>query len=332
MSPLHVRVSPAIRRRALGCVAALLIVPGAAQSAVCAKGWKDVGGGVCERAFGYTGAVRRIAVPAGVVSIKAIVSGAAGGTSLEDEGVASRGGKGGRETATFAVVPGDHLRILVGQHGFDGVLAPTGTGGWPSGGHASSRYGGSGGGGSYVFGPHGLLVAAGGGGGGGHDYNPAWALTPTQENHGGAGSGAAQARDGKSVRFLGSGDPSVGSPGGGIGGSLAAGGIGGKPDLPSSWYGFGISTGETGWGPAVSPTILGKGGDSYPPVDAAGIGMAGGGGGGYYGGGGGGTIDSMTSGGGGGGGSGFVTPTASSSKSEIGVQPGNGRVVLRYVR
>jgi hypothetical protein len=303
-----------------------------AQAAGCSPGWKDAGDGVCEKEFKFSGAIQTVTVPSGVVVLTAVVSGGAGGTSLEDEGAASPGGKGGRQTATFSVTPGEVLTVMVGEAGSDGVLEPTGPGGWPSGGHAASRYGGNGGGGSYLFDSAGVLVAAGGGGGGGHDYNPAWSGTGDQKNRGGHGAGATAAKKGRSVHFLGSPDPRYGSPGAGRGATPDHGGKGGKPDLPPTWGGFGISTGETGWGPTIDPEILGKGGDSYRPTDTAGVGMGGGGGGGHFGGGGGGTIDSMVSGGGGGGGAGFVTARATTSTAEVGVQKGNGEITLSYVR
>ena len=322
-------MNPTVRIAIPSTVLLFVFAARPASAAGCAPGFADLGGGMCGLELLYTGVPATLAVPAGIGVLTVVASGGAGGTSLEDEGAASAGGLGGRMTATVSVTPGDTLTVLVGQSGADGILQPSGFGGWPDGGHSASRYGGCGGGGSYVFDSTGLLVAAGGGGGGGHDYNPAWSATGNQENWGGAGSGA-NAQDGNSVRFKGSGDPAYGSPGAGKGATTSAPGIGGTPDLPPSWFGFGISTGETGWGPTETPDVLGKGGDSYPAADTAGFGNGGGGGGGYYGGGGGGTIDSMVSGGGGGGGSGFVTPAALSASPATGVQTADGAVTIRY--
>ena len=103
--------------------------------AACAPGFGDVGG-LCQRDFVYTGVADTMIVPDGIGIVTVVASGGAWGTSLEDEGVASEGGLGGRMTATLPVIPGDTLTVLVGQAGADGILAPTGTCGWPDGGHA----------------------------------------------------------------------------------------------------------------------------------------------------------------------------------------------------
>lgn len=306
---------------------------------LCAPGFSDAGNNVCAATFILTGAPESIALPPGMAVIRAVVSGAAGGTSLEEQvdpfgGAASPAGNGGRATAVVPVVPGAMLTVVVGQAGTGGMLAPPGYGGYGGGGHATSRYGGNGGGGSYVFDttdPNNtlVLVAAGGGGGGGYDYNPVVLGRGDQQNHGGNGSGASPAGDGTAVPFCCDGTAQYGyNAGGGGGATPGSPGVGGHPTLPAG-YVFGQADGDYGFGPAIDQFNFGIGGSTHNGCCYY-TGWAGGGGGGYYGGGGGGNIEAQLEGGGGGGGAGYVTPDALSSTSETGVQPNDGEVTISY--
>ena len=314
--------------------AALLIAvsPQPARGA-CIPGFSDAGGGICSGTFVYTGAPQTVTLPANVDRIAAVVAGAEGGTSLEEQvdpfgGAASPGGKGGRETATIPVAAGATLTVVVGQAGTGGGLAPPGFGGYGGGGHGTSRYGGNGGGGSYVFDANGPLIVAGGGGGGGYDYNPVVMGHGDQQAPGGAGSGASPASDGQSVSFCCDGTAPYKANGGG-GANPSSGGLGGHPSLPPS-YAFGQADGDAGYGPALDENNFGVGGSTHNGGCCYYTGWAGGGGGGYYGGGGGGNIEAQLEGGGGGGGAGFVVPAALGASSEVGVQIGDGEVTIRY--
>ncbi|HLK12385.1 MAG TPA: furin-like repeat-containing protein [Candidatus Binatia bacterium] len=313
-------------------VLALAGLPEPTEAAGCDVAFQDAGGGVCIATFVYTGAPEPITVPAGVTALTVAVSGAQGGTSLEEQvdpfgGAASPGGKGGRETAVIPVTPGEALTVVVGQAGTGGVLAPPGYGGYGGGGHASSRYGGNGGGGSYVFDASGPLVAAGGGGGGGYDYNPIVLGHGDQQAPGGDGSGAAPAGDGVAVPFCCDGTAPY-NAGGGAGATPAGPGAGGHPTLPPS-YVFGQVDGDPGAGPAIDAMNFGTGGSTHNGCCYY-TGWAGGGGGGYFGGGGGGNIEAQLEGGGGGGGAGYVTPAAVTSSAATGVQVGDGEVTVSY--
>ena len=321
---------------ASAAVIATLAGPSRAHAA-CAPGFSDAGNNVCAATLVLTGAPQSIVLPPGMAVIRAVASGAAGGSSLEEQvdpfgGAASRGGSGGRETAVVPVTPGATLTVVVGEAGTGGVLAPPGFGGYGGGGHATSRYGGNGGGGSYVFDttdPNNVvvLVAAGGGGGGGYDYNPVVLGRGDQQNHGGNGSGASAAGDGTAVSFCCDGTAPYNAGGGG-GATPASGGIGGHPTLPPG-YAFGQADGDYGYGPAMDEFNFGIGGSTHNGCCYY-TGWAGGGGGGFYGGGGGGNIEAQLEGGGGGGGAGYVTPDALSSASEIGVQLNDGEVTISY--
>ncbi|PCJ67501.1 MAG: hypothetical protein COA58_04055 [Bacteroidetes bacterium] len=99
--------------------------------------------------FNYTGIVQTYIVPAGIGSIEIKAIGAEGGSGIRvSSGV---GGKGASIQGDFIVVPGQVLKILVGEQG-DGP-----------------EYVGGGGGGTFVWdnATGELLIAAGGGGGGG---------------------------------------------------------------------------------------------------------------------------------------------------------------------
>ena len=313
----------------------VLSMPAAAATG-CAAGFQDAGGGVCVATFAYTGAPEPVPLPPQVSVVTATVSGAAGGTSLEEQvdpfgGAPSAGGQGGRETAIIPITAGTTLTVVVGQAGTGGMLAPPGYGGYGGGGHATSRNGGNGGGGSFVFDVNGPLIAAGGGGGGGYDYNPFARQSGDQQARGGDGSGAAPANDGQSVAFCCDTTfppPQHNPPGGGHGATPTGPGLGGQPNLPPG-YAFGQADGDPGSGPATDPNNFGTGGNTHNGCCYY-TGWAGGGGGGYYGGGGGGNIEADLEGGGGGGGAGYVSPAAITASSQTGVQAGDGEVTISY--
>jgi hypothetical protein len=304
--------------------------------AACTASFQDAGGGVCTATFGYTGAPESVTLPSSVNAITAIVAGAEGGTSLEEQvdpfgGAASPGGRGGRETAVIPVIPGSTLAVVVGQAGTGGMLAPPGFGGYGGGGHATSRYGGNGGGGSFIFHDSGPLIAAGGGGGGGYDYNPVVRGSGDQQAPGGDGSGAVPASDGQSVAFCCDTTfppPQHNPPGGGGGATPSESGVGGQPNLPPG-YVFGQVDGDPGTGPALDANNFGNGGNTHSGCCYY-TGWAAGGGGGYYGGGAGGNIEADLEGGGGGGGAGYVTPAAIVANAAVGVQLGDGEVTISY--
>jgi len=222
--------------------------------------------------FAAVGAEQTYVVPAGVHSIRVVVTGAPGASG------GSPGGAGRIVTADLPVTPGQTLYVEVGGAG-SGI-----TGGFNGGGA-----GGLGG----AFTPDNI----GYGGGGASDIRTCPAAGPCPSGTsldsrlvvagGGGGSGvssggAADADGGASMYF-----PDAG----GKAGTLVAGGAGGAPGND---------------GAAGSPGVFGAGGAA-----AAGVGPGtpggGGGGGGYYGGGG---AGSGGAGGGGGGGSSYVAPSA----------------------
>lgn len=191
--------------------------------------------------FGPTGGPQVFVVPTGVDSLTFDLYGAQGGGA---------GGKGGRATATFAVVGGEHIEINVGEVGED-YQAGGGRGGYGGGGGNAISNGG-GGASDIRIGGSGLedrvLVAGGGGGGGGCSSGGI-------SNQGGVGGGAS---GGQALT-----SPGCASNRGSIGG-------GGGTQLAG--------------GTAASPASAGMQGQGGLP---AGVYVAGGGGGGYLGGGGG---------------------------------------------
>ena len=115
----------------------------------------------------FTGTFQTWTVPAGVTSITVKVNGAEGGNNTQ--GPNNLGGEGGVVQGTYAVTPGQALRIYVG-----GTTTSI-TGGWNGGGNGgpnnNGQYSRGGGGGSDIrVSPYGLanriFVGAGGGGGG----------------------------------------------------------------------------------------------------------------------------------------------------------------------
>jgi len=104
------------------------------------------------KTFGMTKTVESWTVPDCVESVTVEAWGAQGGRNVH---CSQQGGKGARMKGTFAVTPGEVLRIVVAQKGLD----------W---GYNSANQSGTGGGGSFIWRNQGteLLLAAGGGGGG----------------------------------------------------------------------------------------------------------------------------------------------------------------------
>ena len=84
--------------------------------------------------FSFTGAIEQFTVPTGVTSITMIVTGADGGGNTT-----SNGGSGGTVSATFAVVAGEVLDIVVGEAGSSTTATGTGDGGGGGGGSAVRR-------------------------------------------------------------------------------------------------------------------------------------------------------------------------------------------------
>ncbi len=245
--------------------------------------------------FKFTGHADTFTVPAGVDAIDIVAGGGHGG------GGAGVGGPGIEVTARHvAVKPGQQLKVVVGGNGgvpqVEHKTSTGGVGGF-NGGANGARGSGGGGGFSFVQAPDGtnLVIAAGGGGGGegvGGPQNPPGTL------------------DGQN----GSGTGSLGTPRGGAGGTLTAGGAGGHNASPL------VADGKSG-----GQFHGGDGGNGLIPKLAGG---GGGGGGGYFGGGGG-AGSEIASGGGGGAGSSYVAPNV-----QVTVTPHQGpaAVKITYVR
>lgn len=288
-------------------------------------------------------------VPDGVTMLSFQVAGAAGGGgSGIGDNPSGRGGSGALVTGAFAVVPGETLRLIVGQGGFartfTGDLSLTkpaleGGKGYGSGGNVelgnatSSSQGGSGGGGSAILRGSSPLVVAGGGGGRG---TRVWTVGHW-ERPGGAPNGGDAGSTGDGVRIQLIGDTSTFVEGhGGAGATAAAPGAGGS--FSYSPRNDGTRTGASGWAhepvpagplpPQILATLVGQGGigrSAYVLGVAAGGGNAcvisGAGGGGYHGGGSGGAVglDRKAMGrgiglaaGGGGGGASYTSPEVGS--------------------
>jgi hypothetical protein len=272
--------------------------------------------------FTYTGGNQTYVVPTdgSVCSVRLEAAGANGGLGDFPEGTvegaasggggrvgaASVGGTGGTAVATFPVLPGDHISVVVGGSGGAGAdqSQAGGFGGGGNGGNGSTpgagdilRGGGGGGLSGFFLSGSPLLVAGGGGGGGAYNADG-----------GNGGSAANEGSPGQDV----SSHPDFGQRG--TGGFVNAGGIGGTAGVPV--------TGNTPGGNGAS-LQGGTGGDGATTFGAGG---GGGGGGGYFGGGGGGGASTDGSGGGGGGGSSFVA--ASGTGTGTGTltqdQAGNG--------
>ena len=136
--------------------------------------------------FNYTGDVQDFVIPFGINRITIAATGADGGNG------ASFGGSGGIISADFNVLPGDHIRIIVGG---TGTQFAYGSGG---GGTAVINCGGAG---NCATGT--LLIVAGGGGGGCTNGVPG----------GGATSIAGNGDGGTSLYSLSGGGGGVNGPG-----------------------------------------------------------------------------------------------------------------------
>lgn len=118
--------------------------------------------------FEYTGAPVDFTVPVNVNSVRVIVAGADGGIASTN---AFNGGSGAQIAGTFAVTPGNVLRVIAGQSGADGDF--------DSGGGGAS--------GVYLNGT--LAVIAGGGGGDDNTGNGSGGTATTAGSNGGASAG-----------------------------------------------------------------------------------------------------------------------------------------------
>jgi len=247
--------------------------------------------------FSYSGSIVNWNVPAGVTSIDIEAWGAQGGASG-----GNAGGLGARMKGTFAVTPGQALKVLVGGQGGAGTQ-------------------GGGGGGSFVTTSANAAMCIAGGGGGGHydvyssgSGQSAGTVNTTGQN-GMSGNSGAQCGAG-----------GAGPNGGGVcatnGVNTGAGGGG----LTSNGSQNGTATGGRSF------TNGGAGGSGAGSGGAGGFGgggggdwlsWTGGGGGGGYGGGGGGNYYGV-----GGGGGSFNGGSNQSNSS--GVRAGNGQVVISW--
>ena len=244
---------------------------------------------------GPTGSLQTFTIPAGVTSITIEAYGAQGGNTYS---ATLRGGKGAKMKGTFAVTPGDVLKILVGQQGT---------------GSASVNYGGGGGGTFVATGTNNPLIVAGGGGG---------ANSPSALN---GLDGQATISGGVSSRGISGGTDgkggSGGQGGGGGGGFYTDGAFG-----INCCYNPGLSflNGGTGasWPVGTDNGFGGYGGGGSGDGACCGLGGAGGG---YSGGGAGGTTCGQGINGGGGS---YNAGTSQSNTS--GVHTGDGRVLITW--
>lgn len=210
-------------------------------------------------AFEPTGIEEAFEVPSGITSITAHAIGAAGGGGIYSNG-GGNSGAGGYSVGTFAVTPGETLRIRVGVGGQGGRKAASGAyggaGGYPGGGSGSfgDTWGGGGGGYSGVFRNDGTPLLIAGGGGGGTGYT----------THAGAGGGAS------------------GGNGSGCGGGTAS--AGGTGTYPGSAYQGGNANGGNRT-TTTSQDCGGGGGGYFGGGAPSGDGQTGAGGSGLLGGG-----------------------------------------------
>lgn len=240
--------------------------------------------------FAYSGAAQTYAVPSGVSSVIVDLWGGAGGNGNYISGNWS--GAGGHLRATFAVAPGDILKLEVGGGGQGGVKAANGgAGGWPDGGGGGrGDTGNGGGGGSTRFYINDVLMAVAGGGGGGGGYS------------GSAGAGGGDA--GQAAYAT-----------GGLAGTQSAGGADAS-DLTNanktgrSILAFPGAQRTGGWGSSAGNSTTSSSDDG------------GGGGGGYWGGGGGGGDGAS-----GGGGSSWIHSSALAGQTYVGFRQTPARAV-----
>jgi hypothetical protein len=298
-------------RHAIRLLAVTTLVVGAGLFAVGGSDAAETGP-LQTATFECTGAAQEWVVPADVHVATFDVFGAEGGVG--DDGQldepAGNPGQGGHTKATIPVVPGETVQVNVGCAGANsgefGSVAPGGFGGSPGGnGGAGGDLGnGGGGGGSSDVRQGGTalanrVVVAGGGGGSGGANSPV-----SGDGQGGDGGGESGlgglAGTGANAEGGDPGTQSVNGAGGGITVDCQASGVAGQD-----------GTDADGGDGGTDPTF----------------GAGGGGGGGYHGGGGG---AGCVNGGGGGGGAGFAMTGATGVVSEVGVQIGDGRVVVTF--
>lgn len=286
MSDVRARV--VLLLTAAGLVGSAGRAVGQPQSPVCASQ---------STSYGATGTIQQFVVPPGVTSVTIDASGAKGG-----DGFSAGGGAGARLVASFPVVPGETLSVLVGSQG----SAVNGGGG---GGGATAIY-------RTATSTGALLVAAGGGGAGAFAAGPGGPgqVGPAQA---GSGFGGGAAGTNGSGGGAGGGCPAVavGAGGGGLlgdGASCLGAASGGTALASGGAGGAGAGGGSGGFGGG------GGGVGPNPP--------SGGGGGGYSGGGGGGGFSR-----GGGGGGSYVNAAGTTLWSADGGAPaGDGTVTFCY--
>ena len=238
--------------------------------------------------FNYTGSIQSWTVPTDVTSITVLAKGAQGGS-----GLTYTGGLGASMQGTFAVTPGQVLKILVGQQGFSDT---------------SYKASGGGGGSFVTTSANSPLIVAGGGGGGGGNSSPS-----------NGSPGLTTTTGGSSPSFSGG----TGGGGGAAGtGSSGGGGLTGN-GTSSGYSGPGLSftnggTGGTGGNCAlgVAGGFGGGSGGEWCSMGATGAG------GGYSGGAG------VNSTGVAGGGGSYNNGTGQTNTS--GVQSGNGQIKITY--
>jgi Secretion system C-terminal sorting domain/Ig-like domain CHU_C associated len=197
--------------------------------------------------FNYTGGVQNFVVPNSINRITFSVTGADGG---DGGGTTGNGGSGGSINASFSVLPGDNIRLIVGQAG-------------------ESTFWGGGGGGTAVINcgnpancATGTLLIVAGGGGGGKGNNPGGGATAV------TGSGAAGSNDvGGGVSFNGAQASKTSISAGGLGAGVSNGGkgFGGGGALQSIPGGGGGGGGYTGGNGTID---FGYGGSNYVNASA----------------------------------------------------------------
>jgi hypothetical protein len=263
--------------------------------------------------FAFTGGPAQYVVPLGVCRVRIEAAGGSGGL----QGAAGTPGLGARVTATLRVSPDETLLVHVGGQGGTAVGATPGHGGWNGGGD----------GGTAVDRADGRQGRAGSGGGGATDVR--------------RGAGRLVDR----VLVAGGG---AGGGGGGIGGPYGmAGGEGGSPKGHDGYAPLGSANPVTG-GRGGTPSLGGAPGANAPDstvtatggsLGVAGLGASGGvnggggGGSGLYGGGGGGTEFQWTTnplGAAHGGGGSSFGPSATSFRSGVWGNLGNGWLTISY--
>jgi hypothetical protein len=287
----------------LMCCAALAMVSTASSQAAggCSTG---------ATTFSYTGAEQCYTVPAGVVAISVVATGAPG---LPTTGTTpTPGGRGALVSGVLRVTAGETLYLEVGGSGTAaGAFNGGGSGG--GGGASDVRTCSVAAGictGTTTLDSR-LLVAAGGGGAGGPGLEGGCFMgcfsAPTGTGGAGGDAGAS---------------PAAGSAGASRGGGFAGGSGGGAASASAGGTGGAGAADVSGLTGTISASTGGTGGNGSLGAGggggAGGAGTGGGGGGGYFGGGGGGGGEDLgalgstdeTPGGGGGAGTSFVAPSA----------------------